>query len=96
MGLLIARKAQGEKVNRFYFRGRAHLERGPMRVERRGSLRKRHPTAKFGARAWRDSLTLYPYERNRFREFLRGFKGTQARIGAPLTITASGAKRGCL
>jgi hypothetical protein len=59
-GLLVSRSKYGPQVKRFYFRGMPQLSRELMDLQRKGGVRKRHPEAKFGFRAWRDGLTLYP------------------------------------
>jgi hypothetical protein len=59
-GLMVEREHYGAWANRFYHRDRARLPRETFIVERQGGIRKRHPDAKGGVRAWRRGLSLYP------------------------------------
>ena len=58
-GMQISRSVYGEWTKRFYMRGLKPLRGEKFIIERRGGIRKRHPEAKAGFRAWRDGLTLY-------------------------------------
>lgn len=69
-GMLVPRAKWGRQVKRFYHRGLPQLPKETFYVERRGGIRKRHPEARQGHRAWRDGLTLYPSDRARFSEFI--------------------------
>jgi hypothetical protein len=57
-GQLVARGDYTSWKNRFYHRSLAQLPKETFVVERRGGIRKRHPEAKYGFRAWRQGLTL--------------------------------------
>lgn len=59
-GQLAERADYGAWTNRFYARGLARLPREQKVIEKRGGIRKRHPDAKAGVRAWRRGLSLYP------------------------------------
>lgn len=69
-GMLVPRSEWGRQVKRFYHRGLPQLPKETFYLERRGGIRKRHPEALQGHRAWRDGLTLYPSDRARFSEFI--------------------------
>lgn len=86
VGLLIPREVYGEQVNRFYFRGLAPYQREPLEVQTKGGIRKRHPDARAGVRAWRNGLSLYPSQRCLVREFLSRLRNSCARASATLTI----------
>lgn len=59
-GMLVERSAYGQWSNRFYHVGLARPDSERFDIERRGGIRKRHPEARGGMRAWRGGLTLYP------------------------------------
>jgi hypothetical protein len=72
-GMLVERSNYGQWANRFYHRGLAKLEKEEFTVERQGGIRKRHPEARGGMRAWRRGLTLYPNTVVQGQEILSGF-----------------------
>lgn len=73
-GLMIPRADYGRQVNRFYCRGLPALPRETFIVSKRGGIRKHHPEAKAGHRAWREGLTLYASERTKVTEWLAAMR----------------------
>lgn len=57
-GLMAEREHYGAWANRFYHRTLAQHPKETFTIERRGGIRKRHPEAKSGVRAWRRGLWL--------------------------------------
>jgi hypothetical protein len=57
-GMLISRDEYGEQTKRFYFRGLPPAERERFAISTRGGIRKRHPVAPIGTRAWRDEVAI--------------------------------------
>ena len=57
-GMLVERSAYGAWANRFYHRDRLRLPHPQFVIEKRGGIRKRHPEAKAGVRAWKRGVWL--------------------------------------
>jgi hypothetical protein len=62
-GLTEPRSSIGAYVNRFYLVDLPKLKEQVFILQKTGGIRKRHPEAHQGMRAWRDGNTLYPSER---------------------------------
>lgn len=69
-GLLVERAYYENWRNRYYHRGRARVPRETFINETRGGIRKRHPEAKGGVRAFRRGLSLMPSLRTQAIEFM--------------------------
>jgi hypothetical protein len=69
-GLLVQRAEYTAWRNRYYHRGRARLPRETFINETTGGIRKRHPVAKAGVRAFRRGLWLDPSPRSVAKEVL--------------------------
>jgi hypothetical protein len=63
-GMLMPRSELGRNKNRFYFRGMPPADHDVMRLELRGGIRKRHPSTRYGALAWKRGLSLYASNRS--------------------------------
>jgi len=85
-GVAISRSEYGAWKKRFYFRGLPQIEREKFTLEKRGGIRKRHPEAKIGFRAWRDGLTLYAPARLVAADLFRvmGLKRLAAAAASPV------------
>jgi hypothetical protein len=73
-GLMTPRSEYGRQTNRWYIRGLKPLPNESFVVERKGGIRKRHPDAKQGLRAWRDGFTLYASQRTNVIEWLAAMR----------------------
>lgn len=93
-GMLTSRSEYGEDVNRYYMRGLARLPHTSFIIERKGGIRKRHPEAKAGFRAWRDGLTLYPSDRTLTAGLMHILKLARAAAAVALPVNRRRAERG--
>ena len=73
-GLMIPREQYGRQTNRWYVRGLKPLPKETFIVQRQGGIRKRHPEAKGGLRAWRDGFTLYASQKTNVIEWLKAMR----------------------
>ena len=94
-GMMIPRSDYGRQVNRFYCRGLPALPRETFIVSKRGGIRKSHPEAKAGLRAWRAGLTLYASERTRVTEWLAAMRSWRSQRLEPSSTNRAprGARR---
>ena len=85
-GILVARKVYGAQVKRWYVRGLKPLVRDSMALERKGGIRKRHPEAQAGARAWKDGLTLYAAQKTQVVEFISRVRSRRLQGGRIIIV----------
>jgi hypothetical protein len=93
-GLVVARSEYGADLNRWYIRGLPKVQREVMTLEHRGGIRKRHPDARAGVRAWREGLSLYPADLMLVADLMRAARASSSRRGerSPINRQPRGAR----
>lgn len=92
-GMLEARSLIGAWQKRFYLTGMPQLEGPAFTKQLKGGIRKRHPEALAGVRAWREGLSLYPSEMMAGREVLASLLAKPRCEGGSIHVNRPRAQR---
>jgi len=87
-GMRRARSEIGDNRNRFYLPSMPQLPKTAFIKQLQGGIRKRHPEAKQGVRAWKQGLSLYPSEVQQGKEVLAALLARKSSRGNGFKLNA--------